>query len=86
VADATATLEFDGLNTLMKTAVLATLPEAAVTVPLTVNVPAPVTEIGVTLTVTKSEAADVLRGTRTRSATRSGMATTVQEALFISCR
>jgi hypothetical protein len=52
----------EGLATRMKTAVLATLPDAAVTVPDTVNVPEPVTELGATLTVTESVAASAANG------------------------
>ena len=61
-ADRTATLEFDGFDTSMKAAVPATLPVAAVTVPETVNVPEPLTELGATLTVTESVWANTIIG------------------------
>jgi hypothetical protein len=62
-ADPTATFVFEGLVTWMNTALFATLPDPAVTFPDTVNVPAPVTELGETMTVTESDAATVVNGT-----------------------
>jgi len=63
VAGATATDEFDGFATRMKTAVPDTLPDAAVTAPDTVKVPEPTTEDGATDTVTESLAAAAFSGT-----------------------
>jgi hypothetical protein len=88
VADATATLLFDGLKMLRKTAVLAMFPDAAVTVPDTENVPAPETELGTTLMVTESEAATAFDGTSRIRASRIDTVVANQVALFIKlcCR
>ncbi|MDV3277822.1 MAG: hypothetical protein LYZ69_05070 [Nitrososphaerales archaeon] len=72
-----------GLATLMNTAVLATLPDAAVTLPETVNMPAPVTVVGETATVTTSEAAVAASGVMKSNARSSDAQKTVLMALII---
>jgi len=76
-----------GLATLMKTAVLVTLPDAAVTFPDTVNAPAAVTDVGVTETETESVAAEAANG-RKHSNTRSRdtLIAILTELIVAECR
>lgn len=64
----TATFDLEGFATWMKTAVPATFPDAAVTLPETSNVPEPVTVATEILIVTESEAADAASGATMRNA------------------
>ncbi|MDV3244271.1 MAG: hypothetical protein LYZ66_03730 [Nitrososphaerales archaeon] len=66
-----------------KTAVLTTFPDAAVTLPETLNLPEPVTVVGEIVTVTESEAAVAPSGTTTMNARSSDAQKAVLMALIV---
>jgi hypothetical protein len=68
----------------MKTAELATFPDAAVTVPETSYVPEPVTVVGETVTVTASEAATAASGATRRNARSRDAQTAALNVLIVS--